>query len=113
MESSISIIRCIKLFTYRKKIAHLDIKPLNLLLDVDYNIKISDFGLLGIIPIISEVSTTLKILNTGGTEYFIAPEAIKGQKNSFKFDIWALGVTLYYMAQSELPFTGSNTIEFQ
>jgi serine/threonine protein kinase len=96
-----------------KKMAHLDIKPLNLLLDVDNNIKISDFGLSGIIPIISEVSTTLKISNTGGTEKYIPPEAIKGQKRSFKFDIWALGVTLYYMAQSQLPFTGTNTLEFQ
>ena len=64
-----------------KKMAHLDIKPLNLLLDVDDNIKISDFGSSGIIPIISEVSTTLKISNTGGTEYYIPPEAIKGQKS--------------------------------
>ena len=53
MESCISNIGCVKLFTYYKKNAHLDIKPLNLLLDVDNNIKISDFGLSGISPIIS------------------------------------------------------------
>lgn len=97
-----------------KKIDHLDIKPLNLLLDKDNNIKVSDFGLSGIIPIISEVSTTLKLSNqTGGTEYYFPPEAIKSPKRSFKFDIWAFGITLYYMAQSKLPFTVNNSFDFR
>ena len=39
------IIKCIKLFTYCKKIVHLDCKQLNLILYVDKNIKIIDFGM--------------------------------------------------------------------
>lgn len=88
-----------------RKIVHKDIKPLNLLIDKDENIKIGDFGSSGIVPILTKIKTSLILTNKKNyTPIFKPPEDI------FKFesDIWSLGVTLYYMAQMVYPFEGGS-----
>ena len=87
-----------------KNILHRDIKPLNILFTKDNNIKLSDFGLSGIIPIISNATTMVRVDSIkGGTEYYNSPESYS-DNITFKTDIWSLGVTLYQMSQLELPF---------
>ena len=89
-----------------KKIVHKDIKPLNLLIDKDENIKICDFSSSGIMPILSKIVTSIRLTNKkntiGSTPLFRAPE----QNITFKSDIWSLGVTLYNLAQLKFPFDG-------
>jgi [calcium/calmodulin-dependent protein kinase] kinase len=44
--------------------------------------------------------------NTVGSNYFFSPEICKGIEHTGKpSDVWALGVTLYYMLFTEYPFT--------
>jgi NIMA (never in mitosis gene a)-related kinase len=83
-----------------RKIVHKDIKPLNLLIDKDDNIKICDFGSSGMVSILTKIKTSLRLTNKNYTPVCRPPEDI------FKFqsDIWSLGVTLYYMAEMVYPF---------
>ena len=79
------------------QIAHLDIKPDNILFDEFFNVKISDFG------------TSILLLDSDwtswrrwGTRSFMAPEVVNAtqsaQYNVFKADIYSLGVTLMILS---------------
>lgn len=86
-------------------IAHRDIKPENILIcnsddeDEEVIIKIIDFGF---------ATKSKKTDLQCGTPNFMAPELfIKFEKHDpFKTDIWALGVTLFYLCESRHPFKG-------
>ena len=79
-------------------------KPENLLLDDNMNIKIVDFGL----------SNTYKFNETlktaCGSPCYAAPEMIAGKKyHGLQADIWSTGIILYAMACGYLPFEDPNT----
>ena len=83
-----------------RKIVHKDIKPLNLLIDKDDNIKLCDFGASGMVSILTKIKTSLRLTDSKCTAPCRPPEDI------FKFqsDIWSLGITLYDMAEMVYPF---------
>lgn len=73
----------------RQKIIHLDIKPQNILIDENFNAKVSDFGLSKLVDRNqSQVMTTMK-----GTLGYLAPEWL-GAKISEKVDIYSFGVVI-------------------
>ncbi|XP_008989675.4 serine/threonine-protein kinase MARK2-like [Callithrix jacchus] len=86
-------------YLHKRKIAHRDLKPDNMLLDSKGHIKISDFG-----------SATIyhegQRLRAGhGTLPYMAPELFGAQGYECPaMDIWSLGVTLYQMVSNSLPF---------
>ena len=93
----------------QKQIIHQDIKPQNILFAENDDIKLSDFGLSGIIPIISNATTTVRYdAIVGGTLFYYPPEGFSGKSKTFKSDIWSLGVSLYEMALLKLPFEGTD-----
>ena len=82
-------------------IIHRDIKPDNLLIDNENNLKLCDFG----VSMQVEGGTDI-ITNTAGTNYFLCPKSCKGEAYSGKkADIWAIGVTLYSLLFYKYPFT--------
>ena len=90
-----------------KNILHRDIKPDNLLLDENYNVKISDFGISALFseypdqvenPLISRNSAV-------GRVDFIAPEVKVRNAYDFRVDIYDLGLTMLYLMSSENPIT--------
>ncbi|KAI1289374.1 Testis-specific serine/threonine-protein kinase 2 [Halotydeus destructor] len=88
------------------KICHRDIKPENILLDSHDNCKLSDFGFAKVMD--SEDALTGTIC---GTMPFYSPELLKpknGKYNPFACDIWAMGVTLFMMINSDWPFKFPN-----
>ena len=97
----------------QKKLIHHDIKPLNLLITANNDIKVTDFGLSGIVPIFSFIQTGLRFSNYGGTILFSSPEDINEEKITFKTDIWSLGCSLYYMANLKPPFEGNTYNEIR
>ncbi|XBI23796.1 hypothetical protein VPH35_048970 [Triticum aestivum] len=72
-----------------KKIAHLDVKPQNILLDDDFNAKLSDFGLCKLIDRdMSQVFTRMR-----GTPGYLAPEWLTSQITE-KVDVYSFGVVV-------------------
>ena len=85
-----------------KKIIHRDIKPDNLLLDLDGNLKISDFGISAIKS--DEAEEFVKCHNSSvGPRLFMAPEVESGDTYDFKSDIYMLGLTFFYIMSHKLP----------
>ncbi|KAM7473993.1 hypothetical protein LguiB_021236 [Lonicera macranthoides] len=71
-------------------IIHFDIKPQNILLDEDFNAKISDFGLAKLID--RDKSQVLTVLK--GTPGYVAPELFSGTNISVKADVFSFGIVI-------------------
>ena len=89
-------------YLHKQGIIHRDLKPENLLLDDNYHIKISDFGL-------STFYTKNNYLQTAcGTPSYAPPEMLEGHEyNGEATDVWSCGIILYAMLCGTLPFSES------
>ena len=98
-------------------IIHRDIKSANIMVNEDYkneiketpkdSVKIVDFGLSRILGKFEYSEDPY------GSLCFKAPELIQHFKYNFKVDIWAFGVTLFYLVYSELPFEQGRNEDIQ
>ena len=90
-------------YIHSNNIVHRDIKPDNILLDLDNTIKLCDFG-------VSKIITPGQLINDScGTPAFIAPEILLDTPyNPYFTDIWSCGVVLYAMVTGFFPFRGIN-----
>lgn len=79
---------------------HRDIKPENILIKNSGDIsciKLADFGT-------SDLIKNKLISKVTGTEKYMAPEILLKQKYDNKVDLWSLGILLYVLLTSSLPF---------
>ncbi len=91
---------------HRLGMVHRDIKPQNIIVSPDGQVKIMDFGIAK-----SNLSTALTETGvTFGTADYISPEQARGQAATPQSDIYSLGVTLYEMLTGRLPFNGDSSI---
>jgi len=90
-----------------KNIVHRDLKPQNILIDKNYNLKITDFNF-------------AKILDTNGSDLlqticgsplYMSPEIVKNKSYTVKADLWSIGMILYEMLIGKPPYKASNHYE--
>lgn len=87
-------------------IIHRDIKPQNILLTSNNEVKITDFGI-AVALSDSSITQTNTLL---GSVHYLSPEQARGGSASEKSDIYALGVVLYELITGEVPFDGESAV---
>lgn len=93
-------------YLHSKSYIHRDMKPENLLLDKDGQIKLCDFGWC------AEYEEDSSMRNTFcGTYEYMAPEIFEKKPYDEKVDVWCLGILLYELVHGKSPFKGNTVID--
>lgn len=91
---------------HRMGLVHRDIKPGNLMITQNGQIKITDFG-------IAKAAAAVPLTRTGmvvGTAQYVSPEQAQGKKVTAASDVYSLGVVGYEMLAGKRPFTGDSSV---
>lgn len=91
---------------HQNQIIHRDIKPQNILMDDEYHVKVTDFGIAMALSATSFTQTNSVL----GTVHYLSPEQARGGTATKKSDIYALGIVLYELLTGELPFSGESAV---
>ncbi len=86
-------------------VIHRDIKPQNIMIQPDGNIKVMDFGIARAGD--AGLSQTATVL---GTAHYVSPEQAQGKELTGASDIYSLGVVLYEATTGKLPFDGQDAV---
>jgi beta-lactam-binding protein with PASTA domain len=93
-------------FAHAHGVVHRDVKPGNVLITPQGQVKVTDFG-------IARAETSEPLTKTGavlGTATYFSPEQAQGFKLDGRSDVYALGVVLYEMVTGVAPFTASSPV---
>mmetsp|Transcript_35578 Transcript_35578/g.83140 ORF Transcript_35578/g.83140 Transcript_35578/m.83140 type:complete len:593 (+) Transcript_35578:54-1832(+) len=87
-------------------VVHRDIKPDNFLVNVDGQVKLTDFGLSTVTRCDSHGVPSNGFATVVGTAPYMSPEMLNEGRYGFKTDVWSLGVTMYTLAYGAFPYSG-------
>ena len=86
-------------------IIHRDIKPQNIMVQPDGNVKVMDFGIAR-----AKNSVMTQTSSVLGTAHYISPEQAQGKELTPTSDIYSLGIVLYEAITGKLPFDGPDAV---
>ena len=93
---------------HRNGIVHRDIKPQNILVDRQGQIKVADFGIARL-----KTSQTTQLDPNGsamGSVHYLSPEQARGEVADEQSDLYSVGVVMYEMLTGTVPFDGETTV---
>lgn len=91
---------------HKNNIIHRDIKPQNILVTDEGNVKVTDFG-------IAKAANSVTITNTNkvmGSAHYFSPEQAKGAFVDGRTDIYSLGVVIYEMVTGRVPYDAESPV---
>jgi beta-lactam-binding protein with PASTA domain/tRNA A-37 threonylcarbamoyl transferase component Bud32 len=88
-------------------VIHRDIKPGNIMLDGQGDVKVTDFGIARVTATAETVAQTAAVL---GTASYLSPEQAQGQPVDVRSDIYSLGCVLFEMVTGRPPFPGDSPV---
>ncbi|MCM1272357.1 MAG: Stk1 family PASTA domain-containing Ser/Thr kinase [Clostridium sp.] len=89
---------------HESHVIHRDIKPQNIIVSKNGNIKVTDFG------IAKAASPNTLTSGAIGSVHYISPEQARGGYSDERSDIYSLGITMYEMVTGRVPFDGDNNV---
>lgn len=95
-------------YAHKNGVIHRDVKPSNIFITDDQQIKLMDFGL------VKDASDTANLTGSGillGTPLYFSPEQASNDPVDHRSDIYALGVIFYQLLTDKQPFTGRNPLD--
>lgn len=96
-------------YAHNNSVLHRDMKPHNLLMTADGNIKVGDFGLFKYVE--SEDAPPARRRPIRGTPHYMSPEQARGENIDERSDIYSLGSTFFHILSGQVPFDGPDPTE--
>jgi hypothetical protein len=96
-------------YAHKHAIVHRDMKPENVLLSDEGNVKVADFGIARLTDDSGGGSTATKTGTTVGTPQYMSPEQVASSKVDGRSDLYSAGIVFYELVAGQPPFTASES----
>jgi len=95
-------------YAHKHAIVHRDVKPENVLISDEGEVKVADFGIARLTDDSGAGSTATKTGTTVGTPQYMSPEQVSSSKVDGRSDLYSAGIILYELACGRPPFVASD-----